>query len=172
LIGPGGKVIRGICASTGAEIDVDDDGNVSISATDAEALKAALKMVEDVCAEAEIGKIYDGTVQRIVDFGAFVEILPGKDGLVRIGELADYHVNRVEDIVKEGDAIKVKCIEIDNMGRINLSKIEAERDLGLAPPRKEGDRRPHRSSNKSRGGSNRHSRGGNDRSRGGSGRRR
>lgn len=154
LIGPGGKVIRGICADTGAEINVDDDGSVSVSSSDAASLEAARKMVEDVTAEAEVGKIYDGKVQRVVDFGAFVEILPGKDGLVRIGELADYHVNRVEDIVKEGDAIKVKCIEIDNMNRINLSKIEAERDLGLAPPKKEGDRRRRskRGGGKSRGG--------------------
>jgi len=142
LIGPGGRVIRGICAQTGAEIDVDDEGKVSISAPDDESLQSATKMVEDVVAEAEIGKIYEGTVTRLMNFGAFVEILPGKDGLVPIGQLADYHVNRVEDIVKEGDVIKVKCVEIDDMNRINLSKVEADRDLGLIPPRREGASRP------------------------------
>jgi len=164
LIGPGGRVIRGICAKTEAEIDVDDDGKVSISASDDKSLGEALRMVQDVVAEPEIGKIYDGVVQRITDFGAFVEILPGKDGLVRIGQLADYHVNRVEDILKEGDTVKVKCIEIDSMNRINLSKVQADRELGLIPPRKDRDRRPprhddkprHRSKSRPRGGKKRY----------------
>jgi len=151
LIGPGGRVIRGICATTGAEIDVDDEGTVKIWAATDESLKAALKMVEDVTAEAEIGKIYEGTVTRIMNFGAFVEILPGKDGLVPIGELADHHVRSVEDVVKEGDVIKVKCYEIDNMNRINLSKVDADRDLGLIPHAKEGEsRRPPRRDSGSR----------------------
>ena len=145
LIGPGGRVIRGICSTTGAEIDVDDEGTVKVWAANDESLQAALKMVGDVTAEAEIGKIYEGTVTRIMNFGAFVEILPGKDGLVPIGELADHHVRSVEDVVKEGDVIKVKCYEIDDMNRINLSKVEAERDLGILPPAKEGEeRRPRR----------------------------
>ena len=144
LIGPGGRVIRGICAESGAEIEVEDDGKVSISAANNENLQAAVKMVEDVVAEAEIGKIYEGTVTRIMNFGAFVEILPGKEGLVPISQLADYHVNKVEDILKEGDIVKVKCFEIDDMNRINLSKLEADRDLGLVPPRKEGSSRPRR----------------------------
>jgi len=169
LIGPGGRVIRGICSTTGAEIDVDDEGTVKIWAATDESLQAALKMVGDVTAEAEIGKIYEGTVTRIMNFGAFVEILPGKDGLVPIGELADHHVRSVEDVVKEGDVIKVKCYEIDDMNRINLSKVEAERDLGILPPAKEGEeRRPSRRD----GGSRQRRDGGGRPRRGGSGPRR
>ncbi len=147
LIGPGGRVIRGICSETSAEIDVQEDGTVNIWASTDEALQKAVKMVEDVVAEVEIGKIYEGPVTRLMNFGAFVEVLPGKEGLVPIRELADYFVDRVEDVVKEGDVIKVKCVEIDDMNRINLSKVAADRELGIVPPRPKGDsRRPRRNS--------------------------
>ncbi|MCL4369699.1 MAG: polyribonucleotide nucleotidyltransferase [Chloroflexi bacterium] len=141
LIGPGGKNIRGIQESTGAKIDVEEDGTVFISCTDPAGAAAALSMVEGLTKEVEVGATYKGKVARITNFGAFVEILPGKEGLVRIGELTDHHVDKVEDVVKIGDEIEVKVIEIDSQGRINLS----HRVLmpGQAPrPIEGGPRRP------------------------------
>jgi len=107
LIGPGGKVIRGITETYGVQIDVEEDGTVSIFSSDGEAMKGALNVVNGITAEAEIGLLYEGTVRTIRDFGAFVEILPGKDGLVHISELADFRVGKVEDICKEGDMMWV-----------------------------------------------------------------
>ena len=125
LIGPGGKNIRGITDMTGAQIDVDDDGNVKIYASNAEAMEKAKYMVEGFTGEAEIGKIYRGLVKTIKDFGAFVEILPGQEGMVHISELADYRVKNVEEICKVGDEITVKVIDIDDRGRIRLSRKAA-----------------------------------------------
>jgi len=129
LIGPGGKIIRKIVEETGAEIDVNPDGTVNVFASDAESMKKAVDQIQALTAEAEIGKIYRGQVKSIRDFGAFVEILPGQDGLLHISELADYRVNRVEDICKVGDWVTVKVIDIDDRGRIRLSRKEALRDL-------------------------------------------
>jgi len=126
LIGPGGKHIRGIVDATGVDINVDDDGRVTIAAVDGAAAQEAIRMVNSYTAEAEIGKTYVGKVVRIVDFGAFIEILPGIDGLCHISELADRRVNKVEDILKEGDEVAVKCINIDSKtGKVKLSRREA-----------------------------------------------
>jgi polyribonucleotide nucleotidyltransferase len=126
VIGPGGKIIRKILEETGAEIDIDDDGEVTISAPTDEQLEKARARVLEITEEVEVGKIYTGVVRRIMNFGAFVEILPGKEGLVHISQLAQYRVQNVTDVVKVGDEIKVKVTEIDDMGRINLSKRKAE----------------------------------------------
>ncbi|TYO99721.1 polyribonucleotide nucleotidyltransferase [Geothermobacter ehrlichii] len=125
IIGPGGKTIRGIIDATGCQIDIDDSGRVNIFATDEEAAKAAVRMVKELTAEPEVGQLYKGTVKRIMEFGAFVEILPGTDGLVHISELAKERVRSVTDVVKEGDEILVKCIGIDKQGKIKLSRKEA-----------------------------------------------
>jgi len=122
VIGPGGKVIRGIVEATGATVDVQDDGTVTIGSTDAEASSRAVAMIEDLTREVKVGDIYTGKVVRLMNFGAFVQILPGRDGLVHISELANHHVPSVEDVVDIGDEVKVVVKEIDSMGRINLSR--------------------------------------------------
>ncbi|MEW6050995.1 MAG: polyribonucleotide nucleotidyltransferase [Candidatus Zixiibacteriota bacterium] len=122
VIGPGGKIIRGIIEETGAKIDITDDGTVLIASVDAEAGKAAMARVQAIVEEAEIGKVYNGTVRRVAEFGAFVEILPGTDGLVHISELDTARVRRVEDICKVGDRMEVKVINIDGDGKIRLSR--------------------------------------------------
>ncbi len=126
VIGSGGKVIQKIVADTGAKIDIEEDGRVFISAPNAEMGEAARKIIEGIVKEPEIGEVYDGKVVRIMDFGAFVEFLPGKDGLVHISKLDKARVEKVEDVVKIGDDIKVQVIEIDKMGRINLKRIVTE----------------------------------------------
>ncbi len=133
IIGPGGKVIRGIIEATGVKMDVEDDGTVRIASVDEEAAKKAIEMVQRIVAEAEIGKIYKGTVRKIVDFGAFVEILPGTDGLVHISQLAPGRVNKVTDVLKEGDEVMVKVLEIDRQGKIRLSRKEALQETGGSP---------------------------------------
>jgi polyribonucleotide nucleotidyltransferase len=110
------------------KIDVEDDGSIKIASTDAEACDSAIKIIEDLTQEAQIGKIYSGTVRKIMDFGAFVEIFPGTDGLVHISQLAEERVNRVEDILSEGDQVSVKVLEIDRQGKIRLSRKEALRE--------------------------------------------
>ena len=129
IIGPGGKVIRGIVAETGCKIDVEDDGTVSIASADGASLAKAIDIVHGLTASPEIGRIYDGKVRKIMDFGAFVEILPGTDGLVHISQLADERVASVTDVVKEGDLIPVKVLEVDRQGKIRLSLKEARHDL-------------------------------------------
>ncbi len=130
IIGPGGKVIRGIIEATGVKMDVEDDGTVTIASSDEAASKKAVEMVQRIVAEAEVGKIYKGTVRKIVDFGAFVEILPGTDGLVHISQLAPERVRRVSDVLKEGDEVMVKVLEIDRQGKIRLSRKEALQEMG------------------------------------------
>src|SRR5262245_25155125 len=125
IIGPGGKVIRGIIEATGVKMDVEDDGTVRIASIDEEASKKAIEMVQRIVAEAEVGKIYKGTVRKIVEFGAFVEILPGTDGLIHISQLAPERVRKVSDVLKEGDEVMVKVLEIDRQGKIRLSRKEA-----------------------------------------------
>ncbi len=122
LIGPGGKVIRGIQENSGATLNVDDQGNLTISAAHRGNAVMALKMVNELFAEAEVGKIYKGKVKGIATFGAFVEILPGKEGLVHISELAPNKVDRVEDVLSMGDEVEVKCIGVDPQGKIKLSR--------------------------------------------------
>ncbi len=128
IIGKGGATIRAITEETGASIDIDDDGTVKVYADDGQALKAAVAKIEEITAEAEIGAIYEGKVVRIVDFGAFVNFLPGKDGLVHISQIADERVNAVTDYLKEGEIVKVKCLDVDQRGRIKLSIKEAKAD--------------------------------------------
>lgn len=127
VIGPGGKTIKKIIEDTGVKIDIEDDGRVFIAAVDVEAGKKALRIIEDLIRDVEVGKIYIGKVNRITNFGAFVEILPGKEGLVHISHLAEERVGKVEDVVTIGDEILVKVTEIDRQGRINLSRKEALR---------------------------------------------
>jgi polyribonucleotide nucleotidyltransferase len=122
LIGPGGKIIRGIQADLGIKIDVDDSGEVKIFAADGTVAQQAKDRVNEVTAEAEIGKVYEGVVKTIVDFGAFVEILPGTDGLVHISELDNKRVEKVTDVLKEGDRLKVKVLAVDQRGKIRLSR--------------------------------------------------
>jgi polyribonucleotide nucleotidyltransferase len=128
LIGPGGKTIRGIVEETGAKIDVEDDGTVLVASSDGESMQKAIDRIRALTAEAEVGKIYRGTVRRVVDFGAFVEIMPGTDGLVHISQLANERVRQVTDVVHEGDVIDVKVIEVDKSGKIRLSRKEALRE--------------------------------------------
>ena len=125
VIGTGGKVIRGIIEQTGVKIDIDDSGLINIAASDGAAAQKAIDIINGITAEAELGKIYTGKVKRIMDFGAFVEILPGTEGLLHISQLSDKRVAKVTDVVKEGDEVMVKVIEIDKMGRIRLSRKEA-----------------------------------------------
>jgi polyribonucleotide nucleotidyltransferase len=126
LIGPGGKTIRKIIQSTGVTIDIEDDGSVLIASTDAKAAEKAIEIVKSLTEEVQVGKVYTATVKRIVPFGAFCEILPNKEGLIHVSELASEYVRSVEDVVKLGDKIKAKVIGIDELGRINLSKKQAE----------------------------------------------
>jgi polyribonucleotide nucleotidyltransferase len=128
VIGPGGKVIRGIQEMTGAKIDIEDSGQVTLFSPDLEALARARAMVEELTQEAELGRLYVAKVKRIAEFGAFCEIFPGTDGLVHISHLADGRVERVTDVVQEGDEVLVKCIDIDPSGRIRLSRKEALAD--------------------------------------------
>ncbi|MHB1697198.1 MAG: polyribonucleotide nucleotidyltransferase [bacterium] len=124
VIGSGGKVIKGIIEKTGAKVDIEDSGKVTISSTNGESLKLAIAMINDITQEAEIGKIYNGKVRKIMDFGAFVEIFPGTDGLVHISQLDNKRVEKVSDVLKEGDEIKVKVIDVDKAGKIKLSRKE------------------------------------------------
>lgn len=128
LIGPGGKTIKGIVAETGAEINIDDDGSVHIYSASRDSLNRAKEIITGMTKEIEVGETYHGRVVSIKEFGAFVEVLPGKDGLVHISELADFRVKAVEDVVKIGDLIWVKCIGIDDKGRVKLSRKAAMRE--------------------------------------------
>jgi polyribonucleotide nucleotidyltransferase len=121
VIGKGGATIRSITEETGASIDIDDDGNVKIASVDLEAGNEARRRVEQITADVEVGSIYDGRVAKLMDFGAFVTILPGKDGLVHISQISDERVQNVSDKLAEGDMVKVKVLEVDKQGRIRLS---------------------------------------------------
>jgi polyribonucleotide nucleotidyltransferase len=125
VIGPGGKVIRAIQETTGTKIDIEDTGQVTIFSPDSDALERAEAMVQELTQEAELDRIYLGKVKRITDFGAFVEIFPGTDGLIHISHLAEGRVEKVTDVVSEGDEVLAKCIDIDPSGRIRLSRREA-----------------------------------------------
>ncbi len=137
LIGPGGKNIRRIIESSGAEVEVEDDGSVYISSIDSKAVEAAKAEVTGLTAEAEVGKIYKGRVTRIMGIGVFVEIFPGKEGLIRMSQLAPTFVEKAEDVVKEGEEIEVKVLEVDQQGRINLSR------KAVTHPGSEGTPSPH-----------------------------
>ncbi len=130
VIGPGGKVIKDIIARTGATIDIEDDGSVAIASPNSEGVEQAIKMIRALTQEAEVGKTYLGTVRRIMEFGAFVEIFPGTDGLVHISDLANTRVKKVEDVLKEGDEVLVKVVSVDRSGKIRLSRKEALAEQG------------------------------------------
>jgi polyribonucleotide nucleotidyltransferase len=125
VIGSGGKNIRGIIEATGCSIDIEDDGKINIASADGEACKKAIKMIRDLTQEATVGRLYLGTVRKVMEFGAFVEIFPGTDGLVHVSELDTERVRNVTDILNEGDQVLVKCIGIDKQGKIKLSRKEA-----------------------------------------------
>jgi polyribonucleotide nucleotidyltransferase len=141
IIGPGGKIIRGIQNESGATIEVEDDGTVKIAAVDKKSSDIALKRIQEITAEAEVGRVYEGVVKSVVNFGAFVEILPGRDGLLHISEIAHHRIERVEDVLKVGDVVRVKVVEVSGDGKIRLSKKVLEE----APPGDEShSRRPRR----------------------------
>ncbi len=133
VIGPGGRVIRAIQEATGAKIDIEDNGEVKVFAPDRDQLERARAMIEELTQEAEIGRVYLGKVKRIADFGAFVEIFPGTDGMIHISHLAEGRVEKVTDVLDEGDEVLAKCIDIDPSGRIRLSRKEALADLAAQP---------------------------------------
>ena len=142
VIGTGGKTIRSIIDETKTTIDIDNDGTVLIGSPDEEAARKAIKIIEELTKDVEVGVVYTGKVMRVMSFGAFVEILPGKEGLVHISELADYRVDKVEDVVKVGDEITVQVTEIDNMGRVNLSRRAVFKESSQVPGAGTGDSLP------------------------------
>jgi polyribonucleotide nucleotidyltransferase len=162
VIGPGGKVIRGIIEETGCKIDVGDDGTVEVASTDQAAAERALAIINRIIEVPEVGKVYRGKVKRIVDFGAFVEILPGTDGLLHISQIAEQRIQRVQDVLAEGDEVTVKVIEIDPSGKIRLSRKEllraqaaegdGERKEEEPPQRPDWDPRGQRGIPRDRGG--------------------
>lgn len=151
VIGSGGKVIRSIIERTGVKIDIEDDGQIHIASSDETSAQKAIEIINQIVEEPEPGKIYEGKVTRIADFGAFVEIIPGTDGLCHISELAHFRVRRVEDVVKEGEVIKVKCLEVDTQGKIRLSRRALLPKDSVAPsaPRGGGGGRPSQESRES-----------------------
>src|SRR5690606_15589290 len=122
------KTIKSIVAETGAEINIEDDGCIHIYSNSGDALNRAKEIINGMTKEIGVGEMYQGTVVSIKDFGAFIEVLPGKDGLCHISELADFRVNKVEDVVKQGDSVWVKCIGVDDKGRVKLSRKAAMKD--------------------------------------------
>jgi polyribonucleotide nucleotidyltransferase len=154
VIGPGGKIIKKIIEETQVKIDIDDDGRVVIASNNPENAKKAEDMIKALIAEVEVGKIYNGKVTRLMDFGCFVEVLPGKEGLVHISELDEKRVAKVDDVVKEGDMIFVKAFEVDDKGRLNLSRKRAMREIAGLPelPEEPRERRPSSGGNRDRGG--------------------
>jgi polyribonucleotide nucleotidyltransferase len=170
LIGPGGKTIKGIQESTGAKLDIDDDGTVFIAHSDAAGAEAAKARVEALTEEVKVGKVYEGRVTSIKEFGAFIEILPGRDGLCHISELADGYVGRVDEVCQVGDTLRVKVISIDDQDRVKLSRKVLLReenpnagggDMPPPQPRPEGEHREGGGPGRGRGGPSR--RGGGER---------
>ena len=126
VIGKGGSTIRALTEETGTTIDIKDDGTVTIASVNADACNVARKRIEDITADVEVGRVYDGTVLKLLDFGAIVQLLPGKDGLLHISQIANERVNAVADYLKEGQAVRVKVLETDDRGRLKLSMKAAE----------------------------------------------
>jgi len=133
VIGKGGAVIRGLTEETGCVIDIEDDGSITISSVNADAAQIAKKRIEDITAEVEVGRVYEGTVLRLLDFGAIVSLLPGKDGLLHISQIANERVNAVADHLKEGQIVKVKVVETDDKGRVRLSMKAVDADASATP---------------------------------------
>ncbi|MBQ7487967.1 MAG: S1 RNA-binding domain-containing protein, partial [Clostridia bacterium] len=149
VIGPGGKMINKIIEETGVKIDLEDDGNVYIATPDEEAATKARRIIEGIAKDIEVGEVYTGKVVRMMNFGVFVELLPGKDGMVHISKLANHRVEKCEDVVKIGDELEVKVTEIDAQGRINLVRNDItytqvqdnpRRAPGQRPPRRDSHR--------------------------------
>ncbi len=162
IIGTGGKVIREIVATTGAKVDIDDEGLIKISSSDIAQIEAARKWISGIVEEAEVGKIYDGKVVNMVDFGAFVNFMGGKDGLVHVSEIANERVEKVSDVLSEGQEVKVKVLEIDQRGKVRLSMRVVDQETGAEledtrPPREERPRgdRPDRGPRREGGGGGR-----------------
>jgi polyribonucleotide nucleotidyltransferase len=130
VIGSGGKVIREICEQTGAKIDIEDDGTIKVAAVDAKAAEAAINWIKGIVAEPEVGVIYEGKVVKLMDFGAFVNFLGTRDGLVHISELSQQRVKQVSDVVNVGDVVKVKCIGMDDRGKVKLSMKSVDQQTG------------------------------------------
>ncbi len=169
IIGPGGKIIKGIQAETGAEINIEDDGTVHIYSTKLESLERCKEMIQNITADIEIDKIYEGKIVSTTNFGAFMEVLPGRDGMIHISELASYRVEEVEDVVRVGDRVIAKCIGVDDKKRVKMSRKAALEEKGepqTEPTYEIGDRKPRRDDD--RGG--RGGRGGDRRGGGGGGR--
>jgi polyribonucleotide nucleotidyltransferase len=172
VIGTGGKVIREIVAETGAKVDIDDEGTIKISSSNADEIEAAKKWIEGIVEEAEVGKIYTGKVVNIVDFGAFVNFMGGKDGLVHVSEMKNERVEKPTDVVSEGQEVKVKVLEIDNRGKVRLSMRVVDQETGeeledTRPPREpRGDKGGRGGGGGGRGGDRRRG-GGGGRGRGG-----
>jgi polyribonucleotide nucleotidyltransferase len=139
VIGTGGKVIREIVEKTGAKVDVSDDGTVKVASSNGASIDAALKWIKSITAEPEVGEIYEGTVVKVMDFGAFVNFFGPKDGLVHISELAPRRVGKVTDVVKEGDSVKVKLLGFDDRGKVRLSMKMVDQETGkeIVPEKKE-----------------------------------
>ncbi|MEP0190378.1 MAG: polyribonucleotide nucleotidyltransferase [Erythrobacter sp.] len=167
IIGTGGKVIREIVAETGAKVDIDDEGVIKISSSNGEEIEAAKKWIEGIVEEAEVGKIYNGKVVNIVDFGAFVNFMGGKDGLVHVSEMKNERVEKVTDVVSEGQEVKVKVLEIDNRGKVRLSMRVVDQETGeeledTRPPREPRGEKKGGGNDRRRGGRSRGPRGGGD----------
>jgi polyribonucleotide nucleotidyltransferase len=149
VIGTGGKVIREIVEVTGAKIDIEDDGSIKVSAVDQKSIDSAVTWIRNIIAEPEVGVIYTGKVVKITDFGAFVNFLGARDGLVHISELAPQRLKKVTDVVKEGDMVKVKCVGLDDRGKVRLSMKVVDQTTGeeiTPPPRSDGPRDDDRAS--------------------------
>ena len=165
VIGTGGKVIREIVATTGAKVDIDDEGVIKISSSDLDQIEAARQWILGIVQEPEPGTIYTGKVANIVDFGAFVTFMPGKDGLVHVSEIRNERVENVRDVLSEGQEVKVKLLEVDQRGKVRLSMRVVNQETGAAledtrPPREGGDRdRAPRGGGEGRGGEGRGDRG-------------
>jgi polyribonucleotide nucleotidyltransferase len=142
IIGPGGKTIKDITARTGTSINIEDDGSVSIASPSQEKVDEAIKMIRGLTQEAEVGKTYLGTVRKIAEFGAFVEIFPGTDGLIHISELSDKRVKNVSDVLSEGEEVLVKVISVDRQGKIRLSRKEALADAAGKKAEPAGTKEP------------------------------
>jgi polyribonucleotide nucleotidyltransferase len=156
VIGSGGKVIREITEKTGTKIDISDDGTIRVAAADGKAIKAALNWIKSIASDPEVGQIYEGTVVKVMEFGAFVNFFGNKDGLVHISQLAPQKVATVKDVVKEGDKVKVKLLGFDDRGKVRLSmkvvdqetgedieaKLKAEREANGEPEPEQEERRP------------------------------
>ena len=140
MIGSGGKVIREIVEKTGAKVDISDDGTIKIASAKADAIKAAINWIKSIASEPEVGHIYEGTVVKVMDFGAFVNFFGAKDGLVHISHLASNRVQKTSDVVKEGDKVKVKLLGFDDRGKVRLSMKVVDQATGKEIPQEHGGR--------------------------------